>query len=74
LPPVEDMTRAGYESMIRLYIRPLLGDLSISRTDGETFDAFYAELRRCCVRCKPGRHTRPARCAGRRVTSRRTRW
>jgi integrase len=48
---IEDTTRAGYESMIRLYIRPLLGDLSISRIDGETLDAFYAELRRCRARC-----------------------
>jgi hypothetical protein len=44
---IEDTTRSGYESMIRLYIRPLLGDLAIGRIDGETVDAFYAELRRC---------------------------
>lgn len=37
--------------MIRLYIRPLLGDLSIGRIDGETLDAFYSELRRCRARC-----------------------
>ncbi|MDT7653662.1 MAG: integrase, partial [Pseudonocardiales bacterium] len=48
---IEDTTRWGYESMIRLYIRPLLGDLAIGRIDGETLDAFYAELRRCRARC-----------------------
>ncbi len=48
---IEDTTRSGYERMIRLYIRPLLGDLSIGRIDGETLDSFYAELRRCRARC-----------------------
>lgn len=48
---IEDTTRSGYESMIRLYIRPLLGGLSLGRIDGETLDAFYAELRRCRARC-----------------------
>lgn len=48
---IEDTTRVGYERMIRLYIRPLLGDLSIGRVDGETLDSFYAELRRCRARC-----------------------
>jgi len=48
---IEDTTRSGYDSMIRLYIRPLLGDLPIGRIDGETLDAFYAELRRCRARC-----------------------
>jgi integrase len=48
---IEDTTRSGYESMIRLYIRPMLGDLAIGRIDGETLDAFYAELRRCRARC-----------------------
>jgi hypothetical protein len=40
---IEDTTRSGYESMIRLYIRPLLGPLRIGRIDGETLDSFYAE-------------------------------
>ena len=48
---IEDTTRSGYDSMIRLYIRPLLGELSLGRIDGETLDAFYAELRRCRARC-----------------------
>jgi integrase len=48
---IEDTTRAGYESTLRNYIRPLLGELSIARIDGETLDSFYAELRRCRARC-----------------------
>jgi integrase len=48
---IEDTTRTGYESLIRLYIRPKLGDLPIGRIDGETLDAFYAELRRCRALC-----------------------
>ena len=46
---IEDTTRTGYESMIRLL--PTLGDLPIGRIDGETLDAFYAELRRCRALC-----------------------
>jgi len=48
---IEDTTRAGYESILRNYIRPLLGELSIARINGETLDSFYAELRRCHARC-----------------------
>jgi len=48
---IEDTTRDDHERMLRLYIRPLLGALSIGRIDGETLDAFYAELRRCRTRC-----------------------
>jgi integrase len=48
---IEDTTRAGYELLIRNYIRPVLGHLPIGRIDGETLDAFYAELLRCRIRC-----------------------
>ena len=48
---IEDTTRSGYERLIRIYLRPLLGDLAIGRIDGETLDAFYAHLRRCRARC-----------------------
>jgi integrase len=48
---IEDTTRAGYESIARNYVRPLLGHLSIARVNGETLDAFYSELRRCRARC-----------------------
>ena len=33
---VEDTTRTGYERLIRLYIRPVLGDVPIGRVTGET--------------------------------------
>ncbi|MDN5853915.1 MAG: tyrosine-type recombinase/integrase [Actinomycetia bacterium] len=68
---VEDTTRAGYESQMRRYIRPVLGDLPLGRINGETLDAFYAELRRCRTRCgrrpfiehaKTGEHECTARC------------
>ena len=52
---IEDTTRAGYEGMVRLYIRPLLGELPIGRVNGETLDTVYAELRRCRARCPAGR-------------------
>ena len=48
---IEDTTRVGYERMIRLHIRPVLGALPIGRVNGGTVDAFYAQLRRCRVRC-----------------------
>jgi integrase len=69
---IEDTARAGYENALRLYIRPLLGDLPLSRINGETLDAFYADLRRCRARCNrrpcvehrvAGAHECSARCA-----------
>jgi integrase len=48
---IEDTTRAGYERLIRLHIRPVLGTLPIGRVNGETVDSFYARLRTCRVRC-----------------------
>jgi integrase len=47
---IEDTTRAGYERLIRLHIRPVLGTLSIGRVNGETVDSFYAQLRTCHAR------------------------
>jgi len=49
---IEDTTRAGYDRLIRLHVIPALGELPIGRVDGETLDSFYAELRRCRVRCR----------------------
>jgi hypothetical protein len=43
--------RAGYERLIRLHIRPVLGALPIGRINGKTVDAFHASLRACRARC-----------------------
>ena len=48
---VEVTTRARYEVAIRLHVRPLLGELPVSRLSGETIDAFHALLRRCREHC-----------------------
>ena len=61
---VEDTTRDGYEHMARLYIRPLLGKVQISRIDGEVLDTFYSQLRRCLARCSRGRRQTDHRGAG----------
>jgi integrase len=49
---VELTTRNTYEGYIRNHIRPLLGDLALSRLDGEVLDSFYALLRSCRVHCR----------------------
>jgi integrase len=48
---VEPTTRRGYEGKIRKHIRPLLGELPLTRLDVEALDSFYAELRRCGEHC-----------------------
>src|SRR5262249_49499449 len=42
---VEATTLDSYETFIRNHIRPLLGDLQLSRIDGQTLDSFYKQLR-----------------------------
>lgn len=65
---VEPKTRTRYESIIRLHIRPAIGDLPLAKVDGQLLDRFYAQLRRCRERCNgSGRHrrhrtTRPHEC------------
>ena len=49
---VEVATRAGYESLIRTHILPLLGDLPVGRLRGEVLDSFYAQLRACRIHCR----------------------
>ena len=44
-------TRRGYESKIRTHIRPILGNIPLTRLDVELLDSFYAELRRCRNHC-----------------------
>jgi integrase len=39
-------------SLARNHIRPLLGDISVGRIDGEVLDSFYKQLRTCRVCCR----------------------
>jgi integrase len=52
---VEAATRAGYESLIRTHILPMLGDLPVGRVRGEVLDSFYAQLRACRIHCRGAR-------------------
>jgi integrase len=52
---VEVATRAGYESMIRTHILPLLGTQPVGRVRGEVLDSFYAQLRNCRSHCRGAR-------------------
>jgi integrase len=52
---VEVATRAGYESMIRTHILPLLGTQPVGRVRGEVLDSFYAQLRSCRSHCHGAR-------------------
>lgn len=53
---VEENTRAAYVSYIENHIRPVLGDLPLTRLDAERLESFYAMLRRCRAHCsgRPG--------------------
>ncbi len=53
---LEDSTRITYEGYIRNHIRPLLGELSVGRLDGEILDSFYAQLRTCRAHCRGRRY------------------
>jgi integrase len=68
---VEPTTRVTYQGYYRRHIRPVLGDLPLSRLDGEVTDSFYLLLRSCRDRCRgrryvehhtDGEHTCSARC------------
>ncbi len=51
---VEEDTRESYESLIRVHIRPALGDVPLTtliRRSTELVEQFYGELRRCRDRC-----------------------
>jgi integrase len=47
----EDSTREGYRGYITRTIRPALGDVPITKITARMLETFYAELRRCRVRC-----------------------
>ena len=48
---VEENTRQGYEAYARKYIKPALGNVSIGKVTARLLEEFYAELRRCRLRC-----------------------
>ncbi|WP_370588578.1 tyrosine-type recombinase/integrase [Pseudonocardia sp. C8] len=48
---VEETTWQRYEQTIRCHIRPLLGELTVAKLDGETLDSHQAILRRCRDHC-----------------------
>lgn len=49
---VESTTRSTYDGYVRNHIKPMLGELPLSRLGGEVLDSFYAELRRCRTHCR----------------------
>jgi integrase len=51
---VDPNTAKAYRGYIENHIRPVLAELSVGRVNGEMLDSFYAELRRCRVRCRRG--------------------
>jgi integrase len=61
---LEMTTRVGYDSKIRCYIRPAIGDLPLGKLDAQVLEELYARLRRCsdpvCTgRRRPGHECRP---------------
>ena len=48
---VEDSTRDGYIGYVERNIRPTLGAVPISKLSIRMPETFYAELRRCRIRC-----------------------
>jgi hypothetical protein len=53
---IDETTRGTYEAYVRNHIRPLLGDLPVSRLGGEVLDSFYAQLRTCRAHCRGRRY------------------
>ena len=60
---VEDSTRDGYIGYVERNIRPTLGAVPIAKLSTRTLETFYAELRRCRIRCN-GRPTIAHRVVG----------
>src|SRR4029450_4376083 len=48
---LEDTTRDRYEDLVRLYIRPLLGEFAAGKLDAELLERFYARLQGCRDLC-----------------------
>ncbi len=56
---IERDTVENYRRLARLHIRPLIGGQKVGALDADTFDSFYAELRRCRDHCdRPYLHHR----------------
>jgi integrase len=51
LAELEVNTVANYRSLAEKHIRPLIGPVKVGALDGDLFDSFYAELRRCRDHC-----------------------
>jgi integrase len=47
----DESTLHGYAMLVRLYIKPAIGAVSIGKLTAQMLEGFYAELRRCRVRC-----------------------
>jgi hypothetical protein len=58
---LEDTTRDRYEDLVRLYVRPALGDLAAGKLNAELLESFYARLQRCRDLCD-GRRRAPPTC------------
>lgn len=48
---VEEITLASYEQYARVYLYPAFGAEPIGKVSARLLEEFYAELRRCSVRC-----------------------
>ncbi|HEX8760716.1 MAG TPA: hypothetical protein VF734_12255 [Pseudonocardiaceae bacterium] len=48
---VEENTRQGYDAYARRYIKPALGHVTVGKVTARLLEVFYAELRRCRLRC-----------------------
>jgi hypothetical protein len=48
---LSETTRDRYLDLIRIYIRPTLGELPAAKLDAELLERFYARLQRCRALC-----------------------
>jgi integrase len=48
---LDDSTRSTYVGYLDRHVRPVLGNLLLSKVDGEMLDTLYGQLRRCRARC-----------------------
>lgn len=48
---VEENTRQGYEAYTRNHIKPALGHVPVGKVTARLLEEFYADLRRCRLRC-----------------------